>query len=100
MAIISSAIDWVFPRNPVTKHREFHLIPEFVDPLIGGFLYPIKISSLGGFSEEKDYHKLVKEVGEKIAKCSDRPDLPYEFCVIDTPSIQRLVFTGWKNCFL
>ncbi len=99
MAIISSAIDWVLPRNPVTKHREFHLIPEFIDPLVGEFLYPIKVSSLGGFSEEKDYHKLVKEVGEKIAKCSDPPDLPYEFCVIDTPSINAWCLPGGKIAF-
>lgn len=99
MEIISSAADWILPRNPVTNYREFHLIPEFVESLVGEFLYPVYVSSQGGFSGNKEYYKIVEEVGDKIAKYSDRPNLPYKFSVIHAPSINAWCLPGGKISF-
>lgn len=99
VSLFTKCIDLVLPQNPVTKCREFHIVPECTEQLVGSFFYPIKISAEGGYSEKRGYHEKVKSIGRRIAQYSDRPDLPYEFSVVDSRIINAWCLPGGKICF-
>lgn len=70
--------------NPVTGEKQLSLIPESQELEIGKEQYVPTVQVQGGrFYLDPDLNTYVSEVGQKLAKVSDRPDLPYEFVVIN-----------------
>lgn len=70
--------------NPVTGEKQLSLIPESQELAIGKEYYkPTQQTQGGQFYLDPELNLYVSEVGQKLAKVSDRPDLPYEFVVLN-----------------
>jgi len=53
-----------------------------------------EIDSTNPISKDEILKSYVNQVGQKIAKISDRPDLKYHFSVIDTPIVNAFACPG------
>lgn len=95
----SKILDTVLTRNAVTKRREFHLIPEAVEKFLGASMYPSMISSQGGRYAKHGYQDMVQRVGQKISPISGRPELPWQFNVIDNNTMNAWCMPGGKIAF-
>jgi predicted Zn-dependent protease len=70
--------------NPVTGERELVLVSEQQEYAIGQEQYkPAQQSQGGVYVLDPELTIYFRQVGEKLAKVSDRPDLPYEFVVLN-----------------
>ncbi len=82
--------------NPVTGKNELALISESQELSIGQKQYaPSRQSQGGDYVADPQVGAYVKEVGERIAKVSDR-DLPYEFAVINSSVPNAWALPGGK----
>lgn len=71
--------------NPVTGKRQLSLISESQEYAIGAEQYiPTQQTQGGQFYLDPDLTVYVRGVGEKLAAASDRPDLPFEFVVLNS----------------
>ncbi|MDX1633913.1 MAG: M48 family metalloprotease [Marinobacter sp.] len=71
--------------NPVTGEKQLSLIPESQEMQIGKEQYQPTLQMQGGkYYLDPELTVYVNEVGQKLAAVSDRPDLPYEFEVINS----------------
>lgn len=70
--------------NPVTKKTELSFISEKQEISMGRQEYLQSQQSAGGkFVLDPALAAYVNEVGQKLVKVSDRPNLPFEFAVIN-----------------
>ena len=92
-------LDYFLPRNPVTQSRELRLVPQSVELALGKYLYPVMVESKGGRCYTKNYQELVETVGKRLAKHTDRSDLPFEFTVIDSSVVNAWCIAGGKIAF-
>lgn len=79
--------------NPVTGERQLLLASEDSDMTIGQQQYqPAQQSQGGAYYLDPELTFYVRQVGEKLAKVSARPDLPYEFVILnnDVPNAWAL----------
>ncbi len=83
--------------NPVTGHREMRLISPQEEIGLGQENFAPTQQLQGGpmvlFPEVTRY---VAEVGRRLAAVSDRPDLPYEFVVVDSDEANAWALPGGK----
>ncbi|WP_404369476.1 M48 family metalloprotease [Marinobacter sp.] len=71
--------------NPVTGEKQLSLIPESQEKSIGTQQYTPTLQTQGGrYYLDPELTRYVSDVGQKLAAVSDRPDLPYEFAVINS----------------
>ncbi|MBL3558187.1 MULTISPECIES: M48 family metalloprotease [Marinobacter] len=83
--------------NPVTGKKQLSLIPESQELSIGSEQYkPTQQTQGGRFYLDPDLNQYVAEVGQKLAKVSDRPDLPYEFVVLNSSVPNAWALPGGK----
>ncbi len=102
----TSVLDYVAPRNPVNKARQFHILPEWVENAAGALAYKSSLRSDNHNPsyelcrhDERPFQDLIRETGEKIAQVSDRKDLPYRFTVIDSKTQNAWCMPGGKIAF-
>ncbi len=85
VAVLTAAVTTGCAVNPVTGESQLSLIPESQELQIGQEQYQPTIQTQGGrFYLDPELTIYVQEVGNKLAKVSDRPDLPYEFVVLNS----------------
>ncbi|HFC53544.1 MAG TPA: tetratricopeptide repeat protein [Gammaproteobacteria bacterium] len=83
--------------NPVTGKRELHLVSEAQEIQIGKQNYlPSRQSQGGAYRLDPDLTRYVSQVGQKLARVSDRPDLPYEFVVLNNSVPNAWALPGGK----
>ena len=80
-------------RNPVTGKRDFMLMSEGQEIAMGKQSDP-EIKSFFGIYEDDKLQKFIKEKGKAMAAISHRPDLPYEFKVVDSPVVNAFAVPG------
>ena len=84
-------------KNPVTGKSELHLVSEQQEITIGEQYYPYMQQAEGGqYLADPSIQEYVKEVGMKLAKVSDRPDLPYDFVVLNNSVPNAWALPGGK----
>ncbi len=79
--------------NPVTGESQFTIISPAQEVAIGAKQYGPSQQSQGGlYTVDPDLTVYVNDVGQKLASASERPNLPYEFVVLnsDTPNAWAL----------
>jgi beta-barrel assembly-enhancing protease len=82
--------------NPVTGERELQFISEAQELKIGEQQYaPTRQSEGGDFKQVPELTTYVNEVGQKLAKVSDRA-LPYEFVVLNSSVPNAWALPGGK----
>lgn len=83
--------------NPVTGKRELTLVSTGQEIDIGEENYrPSQQSQGGQYSVDKELSVYVNAVGQKLARVSDRPDLPYEFVVLNNSVPNAWALPGGK----
>jgi predicted Zn-dependent protease len=83
--------------NPVTGHREFKLISQSREIAAGEQHYRQARRSEGGdFTADATVLEYVSEVGQRVAAASSRPELPYEFTVINSSEPNAWAMPGGK----
>lgn len=83
--------------NPVTKKSELTLVSEQQEIRIGTQQYLQSQQSAGGkFILDPALSAYVNEVGQKLVKVSDRPNLPFEFSVINDSVPNAWALPGGK----
>ncbi|HTN35245.1 MAG TPA: M48 family metalloprotease [Marinobacter sp.] len=83
--------------NPVTGKKQLSLIPESQELAIGEEQYiPSQQTQGGQFYLDPELTLYVRSVGEKLAKVSARPDLPYEFVVLNSSIPNAWALPGGK----
>lgn len=88
--------DSVLPVNPVTKHREFRIMPTSVEIALGSMHYD-SLCPKSQISGDEYLNRTVSEVGQRLAAASDRSELPFEFRVQqDDETVNAFCLPGGK----
>lgn len=83
--------------NPVTGKSQLSLIGEGEERQMGQEQYQPTIQTQGGrFYLDPELTVYVQEVGNKLGAVSDRPDLPYEFAVLNSSVPNAWALPGGK----
>jgi predicted Zn-dependent protease len=82
--------------NPVTGESQLVLISEEQELAMGKEYYPIATQMSEGPTPHAELQRLVSEVGGKMARRSERPNLPWEFNVVDANQPNAYALPGGK----
>lgn len=83
--------------NPVTGQRELAFISERQEIALGEqYFGPTKQTEGGPYATLPELTVYVNEVGQRLAAVSDRPQLPYEFVVLNSPVPNAWALPGGK----
>ncbi|MDK9558180.1 M48 family metalloprotease [Marinobacter sp. M216] len=83
--------------NPVTGESQLSLIDENQELAMGAEQYtPTQQTQGGQFYLDPELTLYVREVGQKLAQVSDRPDLPYEFAILNSSVPNAWALPGGK----
>lgn len=83
--------------NPVTGEKQLSLISENQELALGAEQYtPTQQTQGGRFYIDPELSIYVHDVGQKLARVSDRPDLPYEFVVLNNSVPNAWALPGGK----
>jgi predicted Zn-dependent protease len=86
--------------NPVTKKKEFQFVSEEKEIAIGKENYsPARQSQGGDYIIDPELTAYVQSVGKRLAAVSDRPELPYEFVVLNDSVPNAWAMPGGKIAF-
>lgn len=86
--------------NPVTKKTEFQFVSQNKEIAIGEQNYsPARQSQGGDYDIDPNLTAYVQDIGNRLAAVSDRPDLPYEFVVINDSIPNAWAMPGGKIAF-
>lgn len=80
-------------RNPVTGKRELILMSKEQEIALGKESHPSVVASMGLY-ENQSLQAFINEKGKSMATISHRPDLPYQFFVVDTPVVNAFAVPG------
>jgi predicted Zn-dependent protease len=79
--------------NPVTGGREFTLMSEAQEIQMGQQSDPEVRAEMGVYPDQA-LQQYVEGVGMRIAKASQRPELPWHFTVVDVPAVNAFALPG------
>ncbi|UTA46656.1 M48 family metalloprotease [Simiduia sp. 21SJ11W-1] len=79
--------------NPATGTPDFVFMSEESEIKKGKELHEKIIASTPVYQDEK-LTEYVNNIGQKLVKVSDRPDIPYTFTIIDSPDINAFALPG------
>jgi beta-barrel assembly-enhancing protease len=83
--------------NPVTGESELSLVSEQQEITLGSQQYgPSQQSQGGQYVLDPVLQAYIAEIGHKLAAVSHRPDLPYEFVVLNNPVPNAWALPGGK----
>ncbi len=100
LAIALSSVLAACGTNPVTKKREFQFVSQAKEISIGKQNYsPARQSQGGDYVIDPELTAYVQSIGKRLAAVSDRPDLPYEFVVINHSVPNAWAMPGGKIAF-
>lgn len=80
-------------RNYVTRHRQLHLISEKTEIEIGKKAKEEIVKEYGTFSDIH-WQAYIDQIGQRVAKASDRPNLAYDFTILDTEILNAFAVPG------
>lgn len=79
--------------NPVTGDREFSLMSEAQEVQLGKEMHPQVLREMGRY-DDAELQRYVSTVGMRLAKASERPNLPWTFTVVDEPAVNAFALPG------
>ena len=79
--------------NPVTGQREYNLMSEAQEAQLGQEMDP-QVRAEMGLYPDSGLQEYVQGVGMRLAKASERPDLPWRFAVVDVPAVNAFALPG------
>lgn len=82
--------------NPATGQRQLNFLSESREIALGEENAPVVLKELGGVIPSKTIENHVSEIGLKLARLSERPELPWEFFVADSEVVNAFALPGGK----
>ncbi len=79
--------------NPATGEKQFTLVSEGQEIQMGLEADPSIVGSMG-LDPDSGRQRYVRELGMRLARVSERPNLPWTFRVIDDPVVNAFAFPG------
>ncbi len=79
--------------NPATGQKEFSLMSEAQEVQLGREMDP-QIKQEMGVYDDAELQRYVSSVGMRLAKASERPNLPWQFTVVDEPAVNAFALPG------
>ena len=79
--------------NPVTGKREISLMSEAQEISIGQENHPQILQEMGQY-DDPGLQRYVNDIGQRLAKSSERPNLPWHFTVVDQPVVNAFAVPG------
>jgi predicted Zn-dependent protease len=79
--------------NPVTGQREFTLMSESQEIAMGRES-DVQVRAEMGVYSDPELAKYISDIGLRLAKLSERPNLPWQFTVVDQPAINAFALPG------
>jgi predicted Zn-dependent protease len=79
--------------NPATGNKEFSLMSEAQEIQLGQEMDGQVRREMGVY-EDADLQRYVSEVGLRLARASERPNLPWHFTVVDEPAVNAFALPG------
>ncbi|WP_375445796.1 M48 family metalloprotease [uncultured Fibrella sp.] len=80
-------------RNPVSGKRELSLMSTEQEIAIGKESHPSIVASMGLYENTK-LQAFMNEKGKAMAAISHRPELPYQFFIVDSPVVNAFAVPG------
>lgn len=80
--------------NPVSGHKQLNFLSESREVQIDQENSPHQISADYGAVQDADLNRYVSSVGNQLAALSHRPDMPYNFHVVNAVYINAYAFPG------
>jgi len=81
--------------NPATGNKEFSLMSEAQEVQLGQEM-DVQVKREMGVYEDAELQRYVSEVGMRLARASERPNLPWAFTVVDEPAVNAFALPGGK----
>jgi predicted Zn-dependent protease len=81
--------------NPATGNKEFSLMSEAQEVQLGQEM-DVQVKREMGVYEDAELQRYVSEIGMRLARASERPNLPWAFTVIDEPAVNAFALPGGK----
>ena len=91
LALLASAC----ATNPATGQREFSLMSEAQEVQLGQEMDPQVKQEMGVYNDP-ELQRYVSDVGMRLARASERPNLPWSFTVVDEPAVNAFALPGGK----
>jgi predicted Zn-dependent protease len=79
--------------NPVTGKRQMTLLSE-AEELAIGQQQDAEIRREMGVYDDRGLEQYVNEIGQELARNSHRPNLPWQFTIVDSPAINAFALPG------
>jgi predicted Zn-dependent protease len=79
--------------NPATGERQLSLVSEAQEIQLGREAAQ-QVRQTLGFVDDRDLQSYVSRIGRQLAAASERPDLPWEFHVVDDPAPNAFALPG------
>jgi predicted Zn-dependent protease len=79
--------------NPVTGERQFNLMSEAQEIQIGREMDPQVRQEMGIYTDA-ELQQYVESVAMPLARGSQRPNLPWQFSIVDSPSVNAFALPG------
>jgi|GEM_PF-22629 len=80
-------------RNPVTGSKEFMLMSEGQEMALGKQSDPSIVAQYGLY-DDKVMQDFINEKGKQMGKISHRPDIDYQFRILDSPVVNAFAVPG------
>lgn len=82
--------------NPVTQQSQFSLMSPQQEMAMGQELYPVYTQMSHGLFQDPVLQDYVQTVGKRLAAVSHRPNMPYEFNVVNGSEMNAYALPGGK----
>jgi len=79
--------------NPVTGQKELNFMSEAQEIQLGQEMDPQVRAEMGVYPDTA-WQEYVQSVGQRLAKASERPDLPWHFAVVDVAAVNAFALPG------
>ena len=91
LALLASAC----ATNPASGQREFSLMSEAQEVQLGQEMDPHVKQEMGVYNDT-ELQRYVSDIGMRLARASERPNLPWSFTVVDEPAVNAFALPGGK----
>lgn len=80
-------------KNPVTGKKEIIFMSEDKEKALGAESHPSVVASMGLY-DDKNLTAFINEKGKAMGKISHRPDVDYQFFIVDSPVVNAFAVPG------
>ena len=93
LLLLTACVNAACATNPVTGKRQMSLLSE-AEELAIGQQQDAEIRREMGVYDDPALHRYVNDIGQKLARVSHRPNLPWTFTIVDSPAINAFALPG------